>query len=324
MLSFGPSFAAPFPISFAVVGTAPVAAAYSPVTHAYYVANNASNDVSVVIGAGAQNTRADKGSFSPRIGAATELLRIPVGRGPAGIAVHPKTGVVFISNQGSDSVTVIAGSSASVLATMTSGASPWGLAVEPDLNRLCVADFGSEQVDVFDTTNRTLVAHVPVPGGPIGVAAANGFCYVTSFYAGTVSKIDLKSLSVVAGGLSVPGIIAANPQGISLTPDGSTLFVANTGNDSVSKINPVNLGVLQVTALVPGARPVGVSASASTAYVSEYGRDKLATVSTVTGIATELLAGVRPNGVATGGTPECALVANSGSETAGLYCDQPL
>ncbi|MHB8513055.1 MAG: YncE family protein [Actinomycetota bacterium] len=319
--SFTAVWAAPYPFSFTPVGVAPVAVAYNSVTHLFYVANNATNDVSVLAGVGAQNSHS---TLLPGWGAIMQIARIPVGIGPAGVAVDANTGFVYVSNQGDNTISVITGGVGTLIAALAPKGKPWGIAIDSSVNRLCVAELGSNQVDVFDTMSRTWVASVPVSGGPIDVAAGGGYCYVTSFYTGAVSKINLTGPNVVASGLSVPGVVAAEPQGIALTPDGSLLFVANSANDSVSKINPVNLGVIQVVSLPSGSRPAGIAASASVAYVAEYGRNKLATVSTVTGAFVDLISGDQPIGVAVGGTPECAVVANNNMNTAGLYCDQTI
>lgn len=327
-LSLGIGHAAPYPSDYAIVGTAPIASAYSPATHLFYVANAATHDVSVLAGAAAHNTHSP---LSPRAGAFAEVARIalPVNAAPVelGLAVHAKTGVVYVSNQTDDTIVQIVGGSSTAVSALPAGHRPWGLAVESDLNRLCVANFSDNTVDVFDTTNRTRVATIPVPAGPYGMAAGNGFCYVTSWYAGTVSKIDLRAGfgAVVPSGLTnTAGVVASFPEGISLTPDGLALYVANSARGSVSKINPVNLGVLQEIMLPAGSVPVAVAVSTAVVWVTESGRDRVATISTVTGGVAELISGQRPMGIAVGGTPECAVAANFGNETAGLYCDLDL
>ncbi len=56
---------------------------------------------------------------------------ITVGSDPYGVAVNPVTGTIYVTNTGSDSVSVISGRTNTVTATITAGSNPRGVAVNP-------------------------------------------------------------------------------------------------------------------------------------------------------------------------------------------------
>src|SRR5262249_3373312 len=121
-------------------GNHPYAVAVNVVTNKIYVANQVSNDVTVIDG---------------KTNIATN---IPVGSNPGGvamsqptaIAVNPATNRIYVVNQGTavkqftdGGVTVIDGALGSVIATIAAGKNPVALAVNPLTNTIYVANFGA-------------------------------------------------------------------------------------------------------------------------------------------------------------------------------------
>src|SRR5713226_2011332 len=76
-------------------GANPLAAAVNPVTNKIYVANQGSNNVTVIDGANPTKTPPPP--------------PVPAGTNPAGVAVNPVTNKIYVANQGSNNVTVIDG-----------------------------------------------------------------------------------------------------------------------------------------------------------------------------------------------------------------------
>lgn len=313
-----PASAVPAPVGSTAVGAGPTAVAWNPVNRLFYVANSSDDALSVVAAAG---TRTDAAAPLPaQAGAGAEIARIAVGDGPAGVAVHPQTGVVYVSNQGSDSISVVTGLTAGE--PLRVGDQPWGMAVDAQTNRLCVAMFGDDEVFVIDTETMTTIAVLEVPGGPIGVAAGGGRCFITSFYSGKVTAIDAASPAVVWSSLSVSGLETACPNGVALYPGSpARMYVANECHGSLSAINPVNGGILFTQSLGSGSGPVGVAASLTSVYVTKRGHGTIGVLNPETGAGVSLPSGSLPMGIAVSGSPECALAANFASQTASMICD---
>jgi YVTN family beta-propeller protein len=111
----------------------------------------------------------------------------------------------------------------SILATATLQSSPSGMAVSAAGDRLFVSQFGTDEVLVLDTITRNVVSQISVGDGPSGLAVTpdGRFLYVANSINipnqqfGTVSKIDLSTMSVV-GTITVnssPTKMAIGPTG---------------------------------------------------------------------------------------------------------------
>jgi len=75
---------------------------------------------------------------------------VPQGEdGRGGIAVHPGTGTLFVSNAHSDTVSIVDGATYQVLDTVRVGNSPFGLAIDTQTKRVFVANRLSNDVSVI-------------------------------------------------------------------------------------------------------------------------------------------------------------------------------
>jgi YVTN family beta-propeller protein len=130
-------------------------------------------------------------SWSPRV-----IGRITVGGDPGGIAVDPKTGMVYVVNE-YFGLMVVNGSSDALVANLSLiGAR--GIAVDPATNMVYVGVWGgsngsaSNSVFVIDGSTLRPVAIVPVGNSPYGIAVdpTTDMIYVTNENFDTVSVIN--------------------------------------------------------------------------------------------------------------------------------------
>jgi YVTN family beta-propeller protein len=182
-----------------------------------------------------------------------------------------------------------------------------------------VTPVGTNRVALLDPASGFYVSDISVPPGPLGVAFSRDGkkAYVTSFHAGGVSFIDIRTrtnleypnfgadsqprgiavaadgarlyvaLSAknelvvvdVATGESIVHIpVGAGPSGVAITPDGQTVLVANTDGHSLSFVSATANALL---ATIPvGQVPFGVAISpdSKTAYVAVYGSNAVSVV----------------------------------------------
>lgn len=141
------------------VGIAPDAIAIDSVTNKIYVANSASNDVTIIDGA-------------TNLSSTTTLAS--AGQDPGAIAVNPVTNMIYVVNLNDASVTVINGSSAEAIATVSGLANPIAIAVNPVTDKIYVAN----------NSNKTLVANDSVT---VIDGATNS---TTNVCAGAISRWD--------------------------------------------------------------------------------------------------------------------------------------
>jgi YVTN family beta-propeller protein len=168
---------------------------------------------------------------------------VKVGSYPRGVTVTPDGTKVYVTNSGSNTVSVIDASNNKVTATINLGSpahggQPEGVAVTPDGTKVYVVNFGGyydyDTVSVIDTTNNTVIATVNVGAWPEGIAInpKGTMVYVTNSYSNTVSVIDAATNTVTA---TVP--VGNYPFGVSVTPDGMKVYVGNVNSNNVSVID---------------------------------------------------------------------------------------
>ncbi len=78
--------------------------------------------------------------------------------------------MAYVTNQVSNSVSVIDTATNTVVATITAGSSPIGVAITPDGARAYVANQIAGTVSVINTVSNTVVATITLGGSPFGVA----------------------------------------------------------------------------------------------------------------------------------------------------------
>src|SRR5438552_3250841 len=150
------------------VGNQPYGVGYDSGNGYVYVANQYSNNVSVINGT-------------------TVVASVAVGTLPVGVAYDSGNGYVYVANYNSNTVSVISGTI--VVTTIPVGSLPIGVAYDDGNGYVYVANSGSNDLSVIN--GATVVATVLVGNAPSGVAydSGNGYIYVANNGANTVSVI---------------------------------------------------------------------------------------------------------------------------------------
>jgi YVTN family beta-propeller protein len=161
---------------------------------------------------------------------------ISVGSKPNSIAFG--LGNIYVTNSGSNTISVIDGKTNKVVATIPVGTSPHDI-IGSMLGKLYVTNSGSDNVSVIDGKTNKVVATIPVSHFPRGIAVAdNGFIYTTNSGSDNVSVIDGKTNKVVA---TIPS--GYLPNGVASDETYSKIYVTNSGSNKVSVINGIsNIG----------------------------------------------------------------------------------
>lgn len=159
---------------------------------------------------------------------------LPVGRQPFAVAVDDATDTVFVSNVGSDNVTVINATACASSGSYAVGREPHGMAFDPANGLLYVADSGSNAVSVVSEARGTVVATVPVGRDPIGVAydPVHDRIYVADHDSYAVTVLSGRTNRVIA---TLPA--GVGPYGVALDNTTNTVFVTNEGSDNLTVLN---------------------------------------------------------------------------------------
>ncbi len=213
--------------------------------------------------------------------------------------------VVYVTNFGDSTVSVIDGATYRVTATIPVGAGPVGLAASPDGALVCTANFQDGSVSVLDTRTNTVIATIEAGGSPnsIAIAPDGRIALVTNTDENTVGVMSLASRRLID---LIP--VGEQPTGIATTPDGGFALVTNFGGDSVSVID-LRLRTTTATIRLSGLGPMGplgiaVSPNGSSAVVAVLFSQAIIPINLSTlraGAATAVPDFESPEAVATGG-----------------------
>ena len=110
--------------------------------------------------------------------------------------------------------------------------------------------------------------------------------------------------------------VGANPVRVAVSPDGSSVWVANIGGNSVSQIDTATSTVVGSTTV--GVSPVGVAVSpdGKSVWVTNYGDGTVSQIDTATStVVGSTTVGAGPIGVAVGPDGSSVWVTNYGSST---------
>ncbi|NVN91040.1 MAG: hypothetical protein HXX11_10610 [Desulfuromonadales bacterium] len=259
----------------------------------------------------------------------------------------------YITNNISDSVSVIDTATNSVVTTIPVGDQPQAIAVNPAGTRVYVVNFNADYASVIDTATNTVVSTIPVGWGAVGaVVNPTGTRVYVVNYSNTVSVIDTATNAVI--GNPIP--VGSSPEGIAVNQAGTRVYVANNHSDSVSVIDvttnnvvgtiplqmPRSLAVTPAgtrvyvvnggnegsvidtsTNTVVGTFPSGNSSEFITlnpagtrAYVTNYDSATVTVIDTTTNtLVTSISVGQRPIGIAVNPAGSRVFVANSYSNT---------
>ncbi|MCU1654754.1 MAG: beta-propeller repeat protein, partial [Pseudonocardia sp.] len=217
----------------------------------------------------------------PAIPALSVAGAVPVGLQPGRVAIAPDGRHAYVTNNGSNDVSVIDTVSNAVTATVVVGHQPANVAITPNGGAAYVTNYGSGTVSVIDTARNSAVTAIPVGGLPSGVAITpdGRTAYVANQGSATVSVIDTVRNSVTA---TIP--VAATPAAVAISPDGRSAYLTNFGAGAAAgSVSAIDIATNAVTATVlVGAVPgsVAISPDSGHAYVTNFGSDTVSVIET--------------------------------------------
>ncbi|MHB1794973.1 MAG: YncE family protein [Acidobacteriaceae bacterium] len=171
----------------------------------------------------------------------------------------------YITNGGSNTVTVLDVVNLRQDRVIRVGADPTGVAVNTKRNEVYVVNTGSNSVSVIDAEKNAVVATIPVHRRPyfVSVSADGTRAYAANSGSNNVSVIDLnlrREIAVVGVGEG-PGVAA-------ISPDGNSLVVSNRVGNSISIIDAKTEKVRSVWSGCAGATDVAILPDSSKAFVA--------------------------------------------------------
>ncbi len=220
--------------------------------------------------------------------------------------------LIYVTNEGSDNVSVINRQSGEIVATIMVGKEPRGIAagINKDRLKIYVANYGSNTISVIDPTNNKVETEIPIRlgWGPESIAVVSlssesdeEFLFVANYRSNTVSLVDTASFEEVerinVG--SGPIAVAADPPADNLfdsnflSPEDvdilmnyrekfHNVYVANKNSNDVSvlRMNIITNRVEEVINVKAEWSPIAldVDYQKGKVYVANYNSDKLSVI----------------------------------------------
>ena len=208
----------------------------------------------------------------------TVTAEVAVGANPVDLTVLPNGKKIYVANAGDNSITVIDASDNSVVTTISDplASNPVWAVPSADSSHVYVVNKGSSNVSVIDATSDMVIATLNVGTSPNFAIfdSHNQRVVVTNPGAG----ISPGSISIINADPTSPAFKSVTPVTVGISPrsvtalaDGTRLYVANTGSNSVSVVNSLSLAVSKTIPVCQA--PVSISSDAESANVLTANRD---------------------------------------------------
>ncbi len=220
------SFAVTIPAAIGV-GIQPQGIAVNPVNGYAYVANQLSNNVSVITPTGGLVTLIQ-----------LQPSNLPGSNSPVAVAVNtrsdsPNYGTVYVAGSVADTISVI-DLGYNVTGEIATGPRPVDIAFNPVNENLYVANLAGDTVSVIDTNTETVSATLAVGSGPlaIGINPTNGDIYVGNSSDDSVTVFDQGDnlITTIAG-------VGVRPVSITYHPVNDLMYVVGSDSNDVTPID---------------------------------------------------------------------------------------
>jgi phospholipase C len=218
---------------------------------------------------------------------------------PYGVAATPNGAEVWVTDSGTNVVSVISTATNKVTGTVVVGIYPHGIAITPDGTKAFVANTGpntgaggSDTVSIIDVATQAVTATVDVGEGPQAVAISPDGSEAWVTCAAGVYVIATATGRV----RRTPQLVMINPHGVAFTPSGSQVYVVESGLNRVAVLRAAEHGL--VGHIPVGATPwnVAYSADGTHAYVTNANDNTVSVIDTATRKVTDTISLGASNG----------------------------
>jgi YVTN family beta-propeller protein/adhesin HecA-like repeat protein len=244
----------------------------------------------------------------------TVTASVAVGNSPVAIAVNPVTSTIYVVNTASDTVSVINGTTNSVVATVNTGSNPIAVAVNPLSNMIYVANNGSSNITVINgATNTASTVTDPNAISPIAIALnpITNMVYVANSESNNLTVINGASNTLV-GSVGVGNIPAA----VVVNPATNMVYVANRASNNVTVVNGANNRVAATVGTGTSPASLALDTATNVVYAANNGSNNLSVISGASNTVTATVpAGTSPTAVTVNPVTGTVYVANNGSSS---------
>lgn len=193
----------------------------------------------------------------------------------------PRGLLLFVSNSGSNYLSIIDRSLERVVGALTVGERPMGMAANVNEDLLYVVDSGSRSISVVNAAQNTVQDRIPIPAGigPTDIAYLpdtpndiNGKLYVINR-----GSNDVTVFSTLTRRLLKTIFVGTRPSAVAVDADRKEVYVTNEVSNNLSIISGADDNV--AATVNTGIRPRGMIVAPDTVYVLNEGSNDISMVS---------------------------------------------
>lgn len=227
-----------------------------------------------------------------------ERIQLISGIEPLEMAMIPdnnnrNNGKLYITNKGSNDVTVVDTDLKSQITTVKVGNEPLGIAANSKRQEVYVANSGSNSISVIDSRTDTVKVTINVDSKPLDFVIVDDLLYVLNGRANRITVIDIASKKVT--NTISPG---ANPRKAIYSEQFDRVYLTNYDTSQISFLIP-SLGVV-TRSINLGVQPIGlaIDENRNRLYVTGYNSNVIAVVNPVSEMVEKIITvGKKPYGI---------------------------
>ncbi|MGA2926232.1 MAG: YncE family protein, partial [Solirubrobacteraceae bacterium] len=209
-----------------------------------------------------------------------------------GVAATPDGTEVWVTDSGTNAVSVITTATNTITGTVIVGVYPHGIAITPDGTTAYVANTGpntgpggSQTISVVDVASQTVTGTITVgeapevvtvsPDGSLVLVTCADGVYVIATSNATVRKVRER---------------LRNPHGVTVTPDGTQAYVTDSERDQVIVLDTSSMGTIGRVSVGSTPWNTAFTADGSSAYVTNANDDTVSVIDTASKSVTTTIA----------------------------------
>ncbi len=236
---------------------------------------------------------------------------------------------VYVANFDSDSISIMDGNNDTKIAADILIDEPRDLEVDGNSNTVFVLSTASPDKVFMVDGNNTKLSHDSIPTGVDSIALAINDTS-TMYKEGVILYVvgTEKSESPVNGKLVIIKVregkkeyengteVGINPRAVEIDPKNNLVYVANTGNNSVSVFNATTKNVTATIPVGMEPRAIGIDSNRSFVYVANTGNNSVSVINTTSlNVTKNITVGIEPISILVYEENGSLYVANNGSNS---------
>ncbi|MDY6967579.1 MAG: YncE family protein [Spirochaetota bacterium] len=180
--------------------------------------------------------------------------------------------VLYVTNTGSNSITVINRQNDHVVGTICVDKAPMGIVANPLGDIVYVANSDSNTISIIDTSHHRVIDTIPINLGisprELAISPDGSRLYVSNYHSNNVSVIDTVSINLLG-----QFHVGNNPLGIATNTRGNRLYVVNSASNNLSVIDPSIFKVIKTVTL--GSNPTDLLVDENRILIANAGSNRI-------------------------------------------------